>query len=419
VLRYTFVAPLRTDLLTTMKNTFKLLLSCLVIGLISCHNEPNLSSVVAPVEYQFERNGASTVSYSGQSTRILMAEELVSAMMDFNQSTETLNEIYANMDASGNDVAPFSTDALNISTKSIRSKIAASKDLFNSNSVESAAIKAEIASWIDAQIDEVAINANVLAVPGVAGQIADGTGARYINGKGLEYNQAVAKSLIGALMLDQIVNNYLSVSVLDDGDNRAENDNNLTEEAQSYTTMEHKWDEAYGYLFGTADASDILGTVGSGDSFLNKYLGSVNDDEDFSTIADDIYEAFKLGRAAIVAKDYDLRDQQANLLKGLLSDVIGIRSIYYLQQAKLQFESNLGGAFHSLSEGYGFIYSLRFARAANSTDALFSRAEVNGFINSLMGDGPDGFWNVTPSTLDQISEDIATKFNFSVAEAAE
>ena len=230
-----------------------------VIGLVSCGNDDVAEiTVTAPAEYQFERNGANTVSFSGQTTRIMMAEELVSAMSDFDQSVESLNEMYANMDALGNDVAPFSQDVLNISTKSVRSKVAASKDLFNTNSVEGAAIKAQFEDWMQAQINEVATNKDILANPGVAGQIADGTKTRFINANGLEYNQAVAKSLIGGLMLDQIVNNYLSITVLDDKDNRAENDNGITEEAQSYTTMEHKWDEAFGYLYGTADATDYL-----------------------------------------------------------------------------------------------------------------------------------------------------------------
>lgn len=403
-----------------MKTLQNIIFAILVIGLASCGDDDmTKTTVTAPAKYQFERNGASTVSFSGQTTRIMMAEELVSALSDFDQSVESLNKMYANMDALGNDVAPFSQDALNISTKSVRSKVASSNDLFNTNAVEGSAIKAQLATWMEAQINEVATNQDVLAVPGVAGQIADGTKTRYINAYGLEYNQAVSKSLIGGLMLDQIVNNYLSNAVLDDEDNRAENDNELTEEAQSYTTMEHKWDEAYGYLFGTADATDALGTIGQGDSFLNKYLGRVNGDSDFSTIALDIYNAFKLGRAAIVAKDYTLRDQQANILKGLLSDVIGVRAVYYLQQSKIQLDSNKGGAFHGLSEGYGFIYSLRFARVTNSTDALFSREEVDGFISTLMGDGSNGLWDVTPPTLDQISEDIAAKFDFTVAHAAE
>jgi len=403
-----------------MKTLQSTLFALLIIGLASCGEDEIKTSVIAPTEYQFERSGASTVSFSGQTTRILMAEELVRALSDLdNPSIELLNEMYANMSVTGDDVSPFSSDELNISTKSVRSKVAASHDLFNTNSVESAAIKSQLATWMEAQVSEVATNKEVVAAPGKAGQIADGTGTRYINAQGLEYNQAVAKGLIGGLMLDQIVNNYLSPTVLDDGDNRTDNDNELTEEAQSYTTMEHKWDEAFGYLFGTADATDYLGSVGDGDSFLNKYLGRVIGDDDFSNMATEIYEAFKLGRAAIVAKDYQLRDEQANILKGLLSELVGIRAVYYLQQSKIQLASNLGGAFHGLSEGYGFIYSLRFTRAANSTDALFSRDEVDGYLSSLMNDGANGFWDLTPATLDQLSQDIAAKFDFTVAQAAE
>ena len=40
------------------------------------------------------------------------------------------------------------------------------------------------------------------------------------NAGGLEYNQLVNKGLIGALMVDQMLNNYLSAAVLDEADNR-------------------------------------------------------------------------------------------------------------------------------------------------------------------------------------------------------
>jgi len=35
-----------------------------------------------------------------------------------------------------------------------------------------------------------------------------------------------------------------------------------------------------------------------------------------------------------------------------------------------------------------------------------------------MNDGPNGLWDVTPSTLDAISEQIASRFSFTVAQAA-
>jgi hypothetical protein len=161
-------------------------------------------------------------------------------------------------------------------------------------------------------------------------------------------------------------------------------------------------------------------SIGDADSFLNKYVGRVTGDSDFEDIAQEIFDAFKLGRAAIVAKNYEVRNAQAAILQQKISEVIAIRAIYYLQNGKLALEAgNNGGAFHDLSEGYGFVTSLRFTRDTQNGSALFSRSEVDGFVSDLMTSGGDnGFWNVTSATLDSISEAIAAKFSFTVAQAA-
>lgn len=397
-----------------------ILLAFGLVFLASCDDEMPRSEEITidnPTTYEFLRNNESTVSFSGQTARINMGTELIGAMMDFDKTTESLLEMYANQTASGADANPYADASLNESTKSVKSKVAASSDFFSTNSAESARIKSDIESWIVAQVEEVFPNKDVLAESGRAGQIADGSSVRYVSAKGLEYNQAVNKSLIGALMVDQIVNNYLSISVLDAGDNMANNDADIVAEGKSYTTMEHKWDEAYGYLFGLArDESNPLATLGE-DSFLNKYLSRVNDDSDFENIASDIFEAFKLGRAAIVAKDYQVRDQQAEIIRDRLAQVIAVRAIYYLQSGKNAIASDdLGGAFHDLSEGFGFVYSLRFLRQANSSNPYFTREDVDGFVNKLT-EG-NGFWDIDAATLDSMSDIIADKFDFTVAQAA-
>ncbi len=403
-----------------MKMTYKFrLLLILMSGwcLVACSDDEMPDIVIDnPAEYDFVRDGSSTVSFSGQSTRIAMATELINAMKDFNASSQLMLEMYANETSSGGDADPYSDPALNASTKSVKSKVAASSDFFSSNTAESAIIKAEIESWIISQVSEVFPRKDNLAEKGLAGQIADGSSVRYVNADGLEYNQAVNKSLIGALMLDQMCNNYLSTSVLDAGENRVDNDAGTLVDGKAYTNMEHKWDEAYGYLFGAAsNTKNPIPQLGE-DSFLNKYLKRVNDDTDFAGIADDIFEAFKLGRAAIVAKDYNVRDQQAEILREKLSTIVAVRAIFYLQNGKIALENDdFGGAFHDLSEGFGFVYSLRFARKANSADPYFTKAEVDTMIGQLTAG--DGFWDLTSTTLDQLSETIASKFNFTVAQA--
>lgn len=393
---------------------------------VSCSSDDdNAPGVIAPDTYSFERNGSNTVSFSGQTTRIQMGEELISKLLDFDDPNAAITalEMYRNETEDGGDAAPFNSADLNSSTKSIKSKTAASIDFFSSNTVEAAEIRSDFEEWIEAQVAEVFPNENTVAEPGQPGQISDGSSTRYVDARGLEYNQMVNKGLIGALMLDQALNNYLSPAVLDEADNRTNNDAGITAEGESYTTMEHKWDEAYGYIYGlNGDPANPNADLGA-DSFVNKYIGRVEGDADFAGIADDIFQAFKLGRAAITEGDYTLRDQQADIVKTRLSEVIAIRAVFYLQQGKLALPDDrnntalYGTSFHDFSEGFGFIYSLRFTRQPGTNSPYFTKAEVDSFINDLLGDGENGLWDVTDETLDDLSEKIAAKFDFTVDQA--
>ncbi len=402
------------------------LISALLVGLsislVSCGDDDGGSiSINEPETYSFERDGSSTVSFSGQTTRILMGEEIIDALKDNSVEETTIDAMYAHIEGANNfeDETGF---GLNASDKSVRSKTAASSDFFSANTAESSSIKDDFDGWISAQVADVFPNWETEAAVGLAGfiQEAGGGSTRYVNEKGLEYDQAFGKGLIGALMVDQIVNNYVSTSVLDAGTNVEDNDAGIVADGKSYTNMEHKWDEAYGYAYGTsADTSNPNPTIGNDDSFLNKYIGRVEGDDDFAGIAEDIFNAFKLGRAAIVARDYTTRDAQAEIIREKISTVVAVRAVYYLQQGKAGLEANTidyASVFHDLSEGYGFIYSLQFTRRPNSELPYFTGDEVENMINELMG-GTNGLWDVTTTTLDNLSNEIASEFEFTVAEA--
>lgn len=387
------------------------------LALTSCSSDDDggnvtpTTSVTTPDTYTFERDGSTTVNFSGQTTRIQMAQELIAGFLDTSNTEATLDAMFAHEE--GN--ADFSDADLNASNKSIRSKTAASTDYFSANTTDAAVIKAIFDYYIFAQVEDVFPNWTTIATAGYAGQLqqAGGGTTRYVNEQGLEYNQAFAKSLIGALMTDQILNNYLSPSVLDAGDNVANNDAAVLDGDNNYTTMEHKWDEAYGYLYGNEDnpAVPVLGA----DNFLNEYLSRVDSDTDFNGIAMDVYNAFKLGRAAIVAKDYDVRDAQADIIREKISQVIAVRAIYYLQQGKNNLGTSNASAFHALSEAYGFIYSLQFTRKPGTTEPYFSKDEVLFLTDSLMQG--DGFWDVTAETLDTLSDTISAEFSFTTEQA--
>jgi len=230
-----------------------LLLSTLVTAsLISCGKDDDKVEITVPATYEFTRDGVSTVSYSGQTARIDMATELVGALKSTASTEVQLLEMYRNQKADGSDANPYNGTALNTSTKSVKSKVAASKDFFSANTVAAASVKQDFEGWIAAFVSEKEAYDNNLAEAGQPGQIADGSSTRLVNGGGLEYIQAVNKGLIGALMVDQLCNNYLSPAVLDEGENVSQNDTGIVANGKPYTTMEHKWDEAYGYLFGKA-----------------------------------------------------------------------------------------------------------------------------------------------------------------------
>lgn len=397
-----------------MKRISLLMLVIFSMIITSCSDDDDVvinPPTQAPASYTFERSGTTTVDFNGQTTRIQMGEEFITALKTSTTTLAELNGMFAHVEGN-ND---FSDAALNASSKSIRSKTAASADYFSANTTDATAIKEQFDDWIEEQVNYVFQYWNANASAGMPGQIqeAGGGSIRYVNAKGVELNQIINKGLIGALMADQMLNNYLSPAILDAGDNIANNDNDVLEDGKNYTTMEHKWDEAFGYLYG--NEADAAAPALGADSFLNKYLSRVEGDTDFAGIAATVYDAFKLGRAAIVNKDYTTRDEQAQIIREKISEVIGVRAVYYLQQEKGSLGTDNAAAFHGLSEGIGFIYSLQFTRKPNSNDPYFTKTEVDDFIDTLMTG--NGFWDVTAATLDQISESIAAKFSFTVAEA--
>ena len=405
-----------------LRTVFLLLLSVAIFTACSDSNSVDSELEVPPL-YEFTRDGQSTVSFTGQTTRINMAEEMVSYMKNFDELNKTrLLEMYRNETADGGDADPFSSDELNAAAKNIKSKAAASRDFFFSNTTRSTQIKNQFEGWLEAQVDEVLPARNQQAQPGTAGQLPRGSGAEYVNAKGLDYYDMTGKGLIGALMADQALNHYLGQAVLDEGQNRENNDNGVPEEDNNYTAMEHNWDEAYGYVYGTtSNAANPNPTLEEDASFLGEYLAEVDGMAAFEGTAETVFNAFKRGRAAIVAGRYEIRDEQASIIREELSKVIGVRGVYYLQQAKFllaQDNPEYGAVFHALSEAYGFIYSLQFTRVPNTDSPYFTGEQVDEMLNRLTSDGPDGFWDVTPETLDAISSQIAGGCGFTVEEAA-
>ena len=379
-----------------MKNLIlKSMLISLAIFTFSCDSDNDEGSstpaIVAPDSYEFTRDGVSSVSFSGQTTRLNQAEELYSAL---NSSSATESGLDLMFNGDGNGSAGFADESLNGTSKIIGSKTS------SSTLAGSATTKARFDAMITDFATNVVPNWNTDASAGTAGAIStpDGASTYHQNAMGQEIDQLFFKGLIGAFTLDQIVNNYIHPNQLDSGSRIDDNDNDVLSGDNNYTDMEHKWDEGFGYLYGLeGDNLSAAGSSPSGNgSLLMKYFKKVNDEGGYEPgIGQVVYDAFIMGRTAIVNKNYELRDQQAAIIKVELSKVIGYYAIHYMNDYVAKLEAgNVAKAHHSLSEAWGFLLSLQFTNNGND-EPFMDRSTVEYFLDNYMGD----FHSVNPGVL--------------------
>lgn len=351
----------------------------------------------------FTREGDATVSFSGQTTRLKQAKEIGGDL----KSQVPVETIQLKFEGQDGQSKGFTDISLNGTTKIVRSKTSSSIGLFNkTNSLgQGAANVTEFDAYITGHQD-VLNSWTTPAASGQAGTFLDSDGAtRYVDAKGFELDQLFTKGLAGALAYDQTVNHYFNR--LDDENNgsnnyRLANDAGTLAEGKNYTTMEHHWDEAFGYIYGNI----------TGQNLIYKYIDNVDALTKFAGIERQILEAFVKGRIAIVEKDYVTRDVQVAFLREKLALIIAVRAVHYLGNSvrllgDLEEDAQERvDAFHDLCEGYGFINSLRFIVNANGT-RYFTDAEVDGYLATLKAN--NGLWSVNPDDLVEMADDIAAK----------
>ena len=366
--------------------------------IISCDsNEDDIAiEIIVPTNYDFLRDGVSTVSFSGQTTRLKQVDEIYSALNSNTYTEAQLDEMFA-------DGAGFMDSTLNGTGKNVRGKTSAG--CAAGNSATQAQFDAQIADFANNVVPAWANDASA----GVPGKLTDATRSIHVNAKGHEIDQTFVKGLIGGMAVDQIVNNYLQPCQLDSGTRKDDNTNGVVASGKNYTDMEHKWDEAFGYLYGqvekvsSTDLSTITKDMSTGTT-LWKYFVKI-ELKNQPGIGKIIFDAFKKGRAAIVAGDYQVRDAQANIIQIHLSKVIGYKAVDYLNDYMTKKAAgNTADAFHALSEGYGFVMSLQFTNNGGNMP-YFTKAEADAMLAKM-----DDFWTVQDADLTSMVSDIKSKF---------
>jgi hypothetical protein len=379
---------------TTLYNYFFILIISFVTISCSSNEEEITTEIIIPSNYEFLRDGVSTVSFSGQTTRLKQVDEIYLALNSNSYTEAQLDEMFT-------DGAGFTHATLNGTGKNVRGKTSAG--CAAGSSATQAQFDEQIADFANNVVPAWSNDASA----GVAGKLTDATRSIHVNAKGHEIDQTFVKGLIGGMGVDQIVNNYLQPCQLDSGSRTDDNTNGILSGDKNYTDMEHKWDEAFGYLYGQeedAKRADLGSSPTGNGTTLNKYFKKVNDSNQ-PGIAEIVYNAFKKGRAAIVAGDYTVRDAQANIIKINLSKVVGYKAVDYLNGYMDKMGAgNTADAFHALSEGYGFVMSLQFTNDGNESP-YFSKSEVDAMLAKM-----DDFWTVQDSDLTSMVGDIKSKF---------
>ncbi|WP_214227915.1 DUF4856 domain-containing protein [Pedobacter sp. B4-66] len=316
-----------------------------VVGLASCKKDKVQDEVIPPYEVPTTYNFAGA-SYTASSQRVKMALELNSYLGT--ALNATITSAKAN-DYFNNTNNPFTGDAT-----------------LNTSGVKLVDKTADAATFIGYFTEQAANSTKngVEATNGTVGYVLKGSSKRLVSATGLEYNQAVAKGMMGALFFKEAINILASVPSA----------NNIIV-TNGATAMQRSWDEAFGYLGVPVDYSPDK-TYANTDAIRpllwGGYLGERGKGIEAGKV---IFNAFLKGRAAIGAKDYVVVKEQIAIIQAKWEQLVAAAALAYTTIPTNAASANdLPTQFHALSEGYGFVSCFKY-RPVNSklTEANFQK----------------------------------------------
>lgn len=333
--------------------------------------EPAKGGYTVPSTYNF-----TNVNYSGQTQRLIMLDSMTNYMKVVNNGVTIDATVLKNMFA--NNGNPFKNSDLDASGKQLKNK---------TYSMDQA--------YFDALFDSIAVNSqagNVIGSKGVAGLVASKTSPskKYLfNAKGVEYAQVIRKQLMGAVFYYQAIETYLA---------KISSDDNTTVTAGTGTVMEHSCDEAFGYFGVPVDFPTNLNNLKYWGSYSNQVNGAIG-----SNAA--MMNAFLKLRAAISNKDYTTRDEQIIVIRTEWEKMVAASAILELTEAKEAFADD-AVRNHYLSEGIGFIYSLKY----NSYRKI-SQAQIDAAVAAL----GDNLYDISTAKIDNAINIINGIYGFNLS----
>lgn len=373
------------------KSTFKTIALIglgLTASLTSCSDDDEIidspevnDTIEAPATYEFSRNGASSVSYSGQTERLNQLGEMKTLMVDATNnktliSSQSLKDMFENVNGDGNGNFSFT------STKQLSNKtFDLDKNLF-------IAAFDGIAAASDSSM------ADKIATSGKSGYLVRSNGNRIlVDANGHEFVQEIEKGLMGATFYNQIANVYLS----DEKIGEAVNNTDLAD-GNNYTDMEHHFDEAFGYFGAPVDFESNY----SGTESPRYWADYSNDFDGLVGLNDKLMNAFKLGRKAIELQSYSVLDNQVESIHNEFEVLIASAAIHYINSSL--GETVDGNRMHTLTEGYFFLKALRYS---NATTRKISQTDLQTMLDTDWG---NDFWSVSETGLNKIKTTLSSTY---------
>ena len=314
------------------------LLACSCSIFTSCNTDED-DNLDIPPTYSFNRDGSSTVNYSGQTERLNMLS-LLSTYMKTSNTVGTMVDAQVMKDMFANENNPFTGATFE---KNLKSKC----------------FQSDVATY-ETYMDRLATSSNAAgtASEGVAGVLVDGspdpTVGYRVDENGVEMIQVIEKGLIGAVFFYQAMEVYLSEDRMGSVGN-----SDLVEE-KNYTAMEHYFDEAFGYFGVPTDFPTNTADAQWWGIYCNRRNNGL-----YPGLNDEIAKAFRTARAAIVAKDYEARDEAIQTVQEKWAITCAATAVDYILQA-LNPNLEVYKKHHALSEGIGFMNSLKYHSGENS-----------------------------------------------------
>jgi len=359
-----------------------------VLGLLIASNlffsscKKDKDNYTIPTSYNFEN-----VNYSGQTNRLAMLTELGTYAKSGNALNATALDALKMKDMFNNINNPFADTALNNSGKKLADKTVSSEALIFEQLMDSLAVVS-------------AFSSNGSPSQGNPGVMTNSSGTKsyLVNANGVELAQLIEKGLMGACFYYQATAVYLGEGKM--------NVDNLTVTPGLGTTMEHHWDEAFGYLGVAKDYPANL----TGLKFWGKYL---NDRESKLGLNATLMNAFLAGRAAITNDNLGERDVKITSIRRSWELVVAGTAVAYLNDALAAYGNDDAELHHALSEAYAFIYALKWGG-----NATISSSSVDAILASLGGSSNllnINFYGIANAQIQNAKDALVNNFSSLVA----